>query len=107
MTQKEFMEAIADVKTLPWDWPGASDIHARIVVAAAWVLKAVHRIPDEEVFEPTDGQIAEFVAATALDESSLLMLKGIAEDLKLVRREPDPSVFCLLASSEDTSSGKQ
>jgi len=101
MKQKEFLEAIADVKTLPWEWHGASDIHARIVVAAAWILKAVHGIPDAEVFEPTDDEIAEFVAAIAEDESCLRMLKGIAEDLKWVRRDSNPSVFGLLASSEN------
>ena len=97
------MDAIADVKTLPWNW-SASDIHARIVVAAAWVLKAVRGIPDEEVSEPTNGEIAEFITTTALDESSLLMLKGIVENLKVVRRDPDASVFGLLASSDEEPS---
>ena len=102
MTDEEFLEAIADVETLPWDWHGASDIHGRIVVAAAWILKAVHGVPDAEVFEPTHEEIAEFVAAIALDESCLRLFKGIAEDLMRVRRDSGiPSVFGLLAGRSE------
>jgi hypothetical protein len=79
MTQRQFNDAI---EQLMRGHDGVDEHAAPVVVAAAYVLKARRRIPDEVPWSATPNELAEFLAG--LDMSRRRQLRQLANSLQLV-----------------------
>jgi hypothetical protein len=78
ISKKGFVEAIKTFRKGPQNGV-QEDIHARIVVAAGFIIRQQRGISEEEVWSPTPTEVADFL--DGLDDQQLRKLKQLAESL--------------------------
>jgi hypothetical protein len=78
ISKKGFVEAIKTFREGPQNGV-QEDIHARILVAAGFIIRQQRGISEEEVWSATPTEVADFL--DGLDDQQLRKLKQLAESL--------------------------
>jgi hypothetical protein len=75
MTKAEFDQAIEAIRQ-----GHITPREERVLVAAAFIMREIRNIPDDEEWEPTRTQLVEFI--NGLDKQLRSRLKRIADDVQ-------------------------